>query len=122
MTFHNINENRPDITGHFGSGQVRNFNPDRRRTPDRSRSVKNIRLPKFSELTVERWVDIICISIILIFLVSVFLNWNYFLDSFFINVLFPIISVGAKLLGAIVGIGAVVGVIYAKLRRPKRWY
>lgn len=122
MTFHNINENRPNMTGRFGSGQVRNVNPTRRNPQKRRWSLKNIQMPRFGELDAERWVDIICISIISVFLISVFLNWNAFLDSFFVNVLFPIISVGAKLLGAVVGIGAVVGVIYAKLRHPRRWY
>ena len=122
MTFHNINENRPSMTGRFGSGQVRNINPTGSNTQKRRWSLKNIQMPRLGELDAERWVDIICISIISVFLISVFLNWNAFLDSFFVNVLFPIISVGAKLLGVVVGIGAVVGVIYAKLRRPRRWY
>ena len=122
MTFHNINENRPNMTGRFGSRQVRNINPTGRNTQKHRWSLKNVQTPRFGELDAERWVDIICISIISVFLISVFLNWNAFLDSFFVNVLFPIISVGAKLLGAVVGIGAVVGVIYAKLRRPRRWY
>ena len=72
MTFHNI-------TGCFGSGQARNVN---RNTQNRRRNLKNIQMPRFGELTAERWVDIICMSIISVFVVSVFLNWNTFLDFF----------------------------------------
>lgn len=118
MTFHNINENRHDITGHFGSGQARNVRQDRQSIQRKA----SWNIPKFNCITAERWVDIICISLIFVFLLSALLDWNNFLDLLFISVLFPVISVGAKLLGIITGIAAVFGFIYVKLRGPRRWH
>lgn len=122
MTFHNINNNQSNMTGRFGSGHARNVRENRPAAQGRGINLKNLQISNLGNITAERWVDIICISIISIFLISVFINWNAFLDLFFVSVLFPIISVGAKLLGTLIGIGAVIGYIYAKIRRPRRWY
>lgn len=122
MAFRYIDEERSKMTGHFGSGQARTTRSDRGVNQKKQRNTTNTQKLNLRNITLERWIDIICTSLIFIFLISVILNWNAFLDIMFVKVLFPIISVGAKLLGIIASIGGVFGYIYAKLRRPRRWF
>lgn len=132
MTFHNINNQnniipinnpvRENMSGRFGNRQnrsVRSGNPPVQR---RQRNVTNFAFPRFNNISAERWVDIICISLISIFMITVFANWNAFLDSLFFSVLFPIISAGGKILLFLGIIAAVIGCVYARIRRPRRWY
>lgn len=121
MTFYNINENHSNMVGRFGSRQSHNV---RRNIPNirtRKRILKNIQIPRVGHISVVGWIDIICISIISIFLICVILNWDAFLDLFFLNVLFPFISTGTAIIGGVLGIGAAIGFIYIRLRRPRRW-
>lgn len=122
MAFRYIGEERSKMTGHFGSGQARTVHTDRGVNQKKQRNSTNTQNLNLRNITLERWIDIICMTLIFIFSISVLLNWNAFLDTMFVKVLFPIISVGAKLLGIIAGIGGVFGYIYAKLRRPRRWF
>lgn len=121
MELYDSNDTHSDMTGHYGSGHSRNITPPNRNT-QRRRHMGGLRTSAIGNLTAERWVDIICLSLISIFLISVFLNWNAFLDALFTNILFPIIFVGAKILSIVAGIGAFLGLIHAKFRRPRRWF
>ena len=124
MTFHSLNEsheNRPNVSGHFGVGVGRNIRESRQNAEKPIWTFRKIQIPKLGNISGERLVDIICISLISVFLLSVFINWNAFLDALYFSVLFPIVFVGAKLLGIIAGLGAVGGYIYARFHRPRRW-
>ena len=132
MTFHNINNQnnvlplnnpvRENMSGRFGNKQNRSIRSGNPHVQRRQREVINFSFPKFNNISAERWVDIICVSLISIFMITVFVNWNAFLDGLFFSVLFPIISAGGKILLFLGVIGAVIGYIYARARRPRRWY
>jgi len=52
----------------------------------------------------------------------VLLNWNTVLDAIFTSILFPIITVGAKVIFFIAAVVFVLGVVFARLSRPRRWF
>lgn len=110
----------PEGDGRFGSKPGPSF-----RTPKRRR--KSIFSPSpakhFSAggISAERWVDIVCIPLISIFLIFLFLNWNAILDIMFVYILFPVITFFARLLLIVAGVGSVIGFLYARIVRPHRW-
>lgn len=71
----------------------------------------------------ENWVDIICCTLILIFVIVVACNWQVFSDWLFHTILFPVISIGSKLLALVASIAAAVGAIGLWFRRKRRrWW
>ena len=111
-----------NMPGTFGSNNNRN-NADRNNTarnrnnsPDFSRNRDNV-----SELSPERMVDIVCLSVIGIFLLAVICTWPEFSNALFESVLFPIINIGAKIVAAIAAIGTGIGVLCARFGRRRRW-
>lgn len=74
-----------------------------------------------SNISGERWVDIICLSIIGVFLLVVAINWQAFSSALFHNFLFPIIVFGAKALAAIAVVMIIVAVISGWFRRRFWW-
>ena len=117
-------------TGSFGSDENRGgnngFNNQRNNNsgnyqPGTSRNTRRINFSP-SDISPENWVDIICIGLMLIFIISIICNWRVFSDGLFINVLFPIISVGAKIGAIAAGIASAVGAIYLRFSRRRRWW
>lgn len=76
----------------------------------------------FGALSTERWVDIVCISAIVIFLIVVACTWESFSDALFLNILFPVICVLSGVVTAIVVIGAIILYLTIKWNRRRYWW
>ena len=112
-----------DNSGFFGSENFRDNIQNNRRIEQRERTPKQrIDLGKLSDLSPERWVDIICLSLIGLFLIVVACIWSAFSEFLFTHLLFPIIYVGSKIVGLIATIGTGIGLIFAKFRRRRYWW
>ena len=113
-----------NMSGSFGSNRNRqniqqnNYSPNRQR--NRIRSITD-RID-FNSISPERWVDIICISFIVLFLIIVICSWPAFSAVLFAKVLFPIINVGSKIVALVTAIGTGIGILYAKIRRRRYWW
>lgn len=112
-----------NIPGAFGSNQNRKQNDPTAGTPNRSNGRRGIHRGNFElrSISPERWVDIICISFIAVFLIVVICTWSSFSEALFENILFPVIYIGSKIVALITAIGAGIGVLYAKFRRRRYW-
>lgn len=112
-----------NIPGAFGSNQNREQNYPIDDVFNRSNNQRNITQKNFDfrSITLERWVDIICISIITVFLIVVICTWSSFSEAMFENILFPIIYVGSKIVAVVTAIGAGIGILCAKFRRRRYW-
>ncbi len=73
------------------------------------------------ELSPERIVDIVCLSVIGLFLLIVACTWTEFSNALFENVLFPIIYVGSRIVAGITAIGTGIGLLCARFGRRRRW-
>lgn len=105
-----------NMPGTFGSGNNRNTTPSSNSSRGFTRNSSI-----FSELSPERIVDIVCLSVIGLFLLVVACNWTSFSDALFESVLFPIINIGSKIVAAIAAIGAGIGALCARFGRRRRW-
>lgn len=74
-----------------------------------------------SELSPERIVDIVCLSVIGLFLLIVACTWTEFSNALFEFVLFPIINIGSKIVAGIAAIGTGIGLLCARFGRRRRW-
>lgn len=101
-----------NMPGAFGSNNNRN-NIDRNNT---ARNRGNV-----SGLSPERIVDIVCLSVIGLFLLIVVCTWPDFSSALFEFVLFPIINIGSKIVAAIAAIGTGIGLLCARFGRRRRW-
>ncbi len=98
------------VTGTFGSESVMR---QRRDAPASHRG---------GGLEAERVVDIICISVIAVVIGLIAFNWDCFLEGLFVTVLFPVIVLGAQLIGIVLVIALAIGFIALMLNRPGRRY
>ena len=89
----------------------------------RRRSEKRINryalLNFFGRISPERWVDIICCSIIGIALIVVAICWQSVMDGLFYGFMLPILKAFAKLLAVLCGALCIGGFIRAKLFRRR---
>ncbi len=127
MSYNNTNQ-RPsgegnNMTGRFGSSGERSITPA---VGERGRERSTGRRVGFegfgTAMTVQQWVDIICIAVLVIGIGLVLINWETVLDALFVHMLFPLISVGAAVVLAIVVIAILLFALYARLSRPRRWF
>lgn len=111
-----------NMPGTFGSNNNRDNigsnNTASNRNPSNGFTGNRI---NFSELSPERIVDIVCLSLIGLFLLVVVCTWPNFSDALFESVLFPIINIGAKIVAAIATIGTGIGLLCARFGRRRRW-
>ena len=79
-----------DNPGFFGSDNFRENNiHNNRRNNSKERTHRHKLNPgRLSELSPERWVDIICLTLIGIFLIVVACTWATFSETLFANILF----------------------------------
>ena len=77
-----------------------------------------------SSLTAENWVDIVCCTLIAVFLIVVICNWAAFSAWLFQSVLFPIITIGTKIVSFVAGVGITIGaiVLWVRSRTRRRWW
>ena len=105
--------------GSFGSNNNRNlpnipsFDND---GTDRRMQLRNLR-EHMRTLSPERWVDIVCGSILVVLGVVIACTWTGFMDGLFFNVLFPVIYVGGKILAIVVVIAVILWLISLRFRR-----
>lgn len=74
-----------------------------------------------SEISPERWVDIICLTLIVVFLIAVACTWTAFSEALFAYILFPIIYIGSRIVALVAAIGAGIGLLRAGFRRRRYW-
>lgn len=87
--------------------------------PKKKKKHRNIAV---HSLSAERWVDIICLSLIAVFLIVVACTWSSFSLALFRHIIFPVIAVGSKIVAGVALIGTAIAVIWAKIRRRRyRW-
>lgn len=109
--------------GVFGSNAGRqaadtlSYQDESPRSEDRLRNFRE----RAGALSPERWVDVICGSLFLVFAVVLACTWSGFMDGLFYNVLFPVIFVGSKILAVVAIVAVAVGLISFKFRR-RRYY
>lgn len=117
-----------ELSGSFGSNENRgkgknhnngNFSGETKR--DKIHFEGNRFTDFIRSISPENWIDIVCCSLILIFLIVVICTWSSFSAALFQNVLFPIIYIGSRIVAfvgiAIAAIGALALTIRRKLRR-----
>lgn len=105
-------------SGFFGS---ENFRENRIPETQRKRTPIGFDPNRLLDLSPERWVDIVCLSLIGLFLIIVACTWSTFSEALFTHILFPIVYVGVRILAVVSAIGVGIGLIYAKLRRRHFW-
>lgn len=111
-----------NMPGAFGS----NNNRDIIRTPN---TTRNHNSPhgfarnrcNVSGLNPERIVDIVCLTVIGLFLLIVICTWSGFSSALFEFVLFPIINIGSKIVATVAAIGTGIGILCARLSRRRYW-
>lgn len=109
-------------SGFFGSENFRkNIQNNRRNNSSRRMPRRGINLGRLSELEPERWVDIICISLISVFLIVVACTWPTFSEALFTHILFPVIYIGSRIVAAVTALGAGIGLLCARFRRRRYW-
>lgn len=85
---------------------------------------RNPVLEFLSRISPENWVDIICCSLIAVFLIVVACNWAEFSEALFLNILFPIIYIASKIITFFAILAALVGavVFWIKSKFRRRWF
>ena len=111
-------------SGFFGSEDFRQQNNqnNRRKSNSKINPRRKVNLGRLSELEAERWVDIICLSLIGIFLIVVACTWQSFSYALFTHVLFPVIYVGSRIVAAVAAIGTGIGLLCVRFRRRRYWW
>lgn len=107
-----------NIPGSFGSNNTAEINRANTNNSSRRNIFSNI---NFRLISPERWVDIVCCSLIAVFLITVICIWPSFSEALFENILFPIIYVGSKIVALIAAIGAGTAALFARFRRRRYW-
>lgn len=115
-----------NMPGSFGTNQGRAVIDDpstsrHKKAGGKSSNGSNIG-NAISSISPERWVDIVCLSIICFFLLFVAITWESFSAALFYNLLFPLIVVGAKLVAGVAAIGALCLVVASRFRRRRWWW
>ena len=116
MPFHNM-------PGAFGSDINRERN-NRQQPADERSEGRRFSLPfnvDLRHISPERWVDIVCGTIIGLFFFSVLISWSDFSDALFENLLFPIIYIGSKIVAYGTAATVCIGGLLGKLRRRRFW-
>ena len=113
--------------GSFGSNENRGTRVSKKTENEKEKRVyrdSNSVVDFFERISPENWVDIICCTLIVIFLIVVACNWQEFSEWLFKSILFPIIDIGAKVVAFVTTIAAVIGAIVLKFRRKRRrrWF
>lgn len=110
-------------SGFFGSENFRDESIQNNSRKNHSqRTPRQVNPGKLSELSPERWVDIICLSLIGIFLIVVACIWSTFSEALFTHILFPIIYIGSRIVALVAAIGTGIGLLCAGLKRRRyRW-
>ena len=113
-----------DNPGFFGSDNFRENNiHNNRRNNSKERTHRHKLNPgRLSELSPERWVDIICLTLIGIFLIVVACTWATFSETLFANILFPVIYIGSRIVALVAAIGTGIGLLFARFRRRRYWW
>lgn len=113
-----------NIPGAFGSNQNREHNYPIDDISNRNNVRRGVAQSNFDfrSITPERWVDIICASFIIVFLIVVICTWSSFSDALFENILFPVIYIGSKIVAIVTAIGTGIGILCAKFRRRRYWW
>lgn len=108
-----------NIPGTFGSNDNReNVNKTVRRN-NQTNSIRN--RGNAVNLSPERITDIVCLSLIGLFLLTVVCLWQDFSTALFETFLFPIINIGSKIVAAIAAIGTGIGLLFARFGRRRYW-
>lgn len=110
--------------GVFGSGGRRplpTITTKTKKTPSSKTTFSDL-IKNIGPLTPERWIDIICCSLIGIFLIVTACTWRRFMDFIFYNLLFPIIYVGGKIVAIIIVVAVIIGFISFSIRRRRRYW
>lgn len=111
-----------NMPGAFGSDINRERN--NRHQPSGKQRRTRFRLPfdiDLRRISPERWVDIVCGTIIGIFLISVLFTWSDFSDALFEKLLFPVVYVGSKIVTYTTVAAACIGSVFGKFRRRRFW-
>lgn len=113
-----------NIPGAFGSNKNRERNYPIDDISNRNNDRRSIAKSNFDfrQITPERWVDIVCVSLIAVFLIVVIFTWSSFSEAMFKNILFPVIYTGSKIVAIVAVVGAGIGILCAKFRRRRYWW
>lgn len=112
-----------NIPGAFGSDIDRKGN--NRHSSPRPENNRQTDLPFYTDLRrirPERWVDIICGSLIVAFLIAVLCTWSAFSRVLFENLLFPIIYIGSKIVTYGTMAAVCIGGFFGKIKRRFHWW
>ena len=111
-----------NMPGTFGSNNNRN-NIDCNNPARNHNSMNDFtrNRGKVSGLSPEKIADIVCLSVIGLFLLIVIFTWPSFSSALFEFVLFPIINICSKIVAAIAAIGTGIGILCARFGRRRRW-
>ncbi len=108
-----------NIPGSFGSNNAAESNRAGRSSSNGHNILSNV---NFRLISPERWVDIVCCSLLAVFLITVICVWPSFSEALFENILFPIVYVGSKIVALITAVGAGIAALFARLRRRRYWW
>lgn len=112
--------------GSFGSNENRRKTVEAQRARRRGEgaaptSVFSSLRRKAAEITPERWVDIVCCSIFLVFGIIFACTRSKLLDGLFYNVLLPVIYVGGRALAVLLVVGVIALIVSFNFRRRRYW-
>ena len=110
-----------NISGSYGSNKNRG-NSSAKKTSKGWGAGSGRIADMLQSLSPERWVDLICISSIVIFLIVVLCTWKSFSEALFINVLLPLIGVLSGIMTAVAVIGGIILYVSMKFRRGRYWW
>lgn len=101
------------MNGSFGNERTGHDQTDNNRPSRNSFDFRRLNIDLHDK---EHVVDIVGVSVIALFILLVLIFWNSFSDWLFYTVLFPIISVGWKVILILLIIAAVIAFIRFRLR------
>ena len=112
--------------GSFGSNENRQRTVEVQRVRRRGEGAESAQLfsslrQRIAGITPERWVDIVCCSLFLVFGIILACTRSRFLDGLFYNVLLPVIYVGGRALAVLLVVGVVALIVSFNFRRRRYW-
>ncbi len=114
-------------TGSFGSNANRGTRAPQNTGKEKEERVRREKgsVSEFLEkISPENWVDIVCCTLIAVFLIAIACNWQEFSEWLFRGILFPVIYVGSRIVAFVTAVAAVIGafVLWLRSRRRRRWF
>ncbi len=115
-----------DLSGSFGSNENRGKQSAKKtKIKNECDNInKNPIVDFLRSISPENWIDIVCCSFLIFFVIVVICNWTTISEALFQHILFPIIYVGSKIVAFVGVVVTIIGgiILSIRSRRRRRWF